>query len=42
MGGSSAPRPDPNIGIAALKSAELGEKMLGWMKDQSDVTNQWA
>lgn len=41
-GGSSAPAPDPNIGIAALKSAEVGEQMLGWMKGQSEVTNGWA
>lgn len=42
MGGSKAPSPDKNIGIAALKSAELGEQMLGWMKGQSEITNQWA
>ncbi|WP_313348169.1 tail fiber domain-containing protein [Paracoccus sp. (in: a-proteobacteria)] len=43
MGGSSsAPKADPNIGIAALKSAETGEQMLSWMQDQAKVTNQWA
>lgn len=43
MGGSSsAPTPDPNIGIAALKSAEVGEQLLGWMQDRSKVTDQWA
>lgn len=42
MGGGSAPRPDPNIGIAAAKSAETGEMMLKWMQDQSKITNQWA
>lgn len=42
MGGSKSPAPDPNIGKAALKSAELGEQMLGWLKDQSEVTNVWA
>lgn len=41
-GGSSAPKPDPNIGKAALRSAKTGEQMLGWMQDQAKVTNQWA
>ena len=41
-GGSSAPKPDPNIGKAALRSAETGEQMLAWMQDQAKVTNQWA
>ncbi|MBP0484677.1 tail fiber domain-containing protein [Sagittula salina] len=43
MGGkSSAPKPDPNIGIAAMKSAQTGEDFLAWMKDQSAISNQWA
>lgn len=42
MGGGSAPKADPNIGIAALKSAEIGEQYLGWMQDQAKITNQWA
>ena len=42
MGRSRAPQADPNIGIAALKSAELGEKHLEWMKGQAEITNQWA
>lgn len=41
MGGGT-PAPDPQIGIAARKSAETGEMMLEWMKDQSKITNQWA
>lgn len=41
-GGGSAPAADPNIGKAALKSAEIGEQYLDWMKDQSAITNQWA
>lgn len=40
--GGSAPKPDENIGIAALKSAEVGEQLLGWMKDQAEITNGWA
>ncbi len=32
-GGSSAPAPDPNIGVAALKQAETGEQWLGFAKD---------
>lgn len=42
MGGGGAPKADPNIGIAALKSAEIGEKYLGWMQEQAKVTNEWA
>lgn len=42
MGGGSAPAPDPNIGIAALRSAETGSAMLDWMKGQAEVTNEWA
>lgn len=42
MGGGSAPSPDPNVGIAALKSAQTGENMLSWMQDQAKITNQWA
>lgn len=41
MGGSS-PKPDANIGKAALKSAETGQAMLDWMKLQAETTNQWA
>lgn len=41
-GGGSAPSPDPNIGLAAIKSAEVGEQYLEWMKDQSEITNKWA
>jgi hypothetical protein len=33
---------DPRIGEAALKSAELGEDYLAWMKDQSKISNAWA
>ena len=42
MGGGSSPKPDKNIGIAALKSAETGEQLLSWMQDQSKITNEWA
>ena len=40
--GKSAPKPDKRIGEAAVKSAELGEKYLGWMQGQSEITNAWA
>lgn len=40
--GGDAPSPDPNIGIAAMKSAETGEKYLNYMQDQAAVTNGWA
>lgn len=40
MGKSSspAPAPDPNIGIAALKNAELGEQYLSFAKDAWKVS----
>lgn len=40
--GKSAPRPDPAIGQAALRTAELGEEYLRWMQDQSQITTGWA
>lgn len=40
--GGSAPKADKNIGIAALKSAELGESVFEWMRGQAEVTNDWA
>ncbi len=40
MGG--APKPDKNIGIAAMKSAETGEAALKWMQEQAKITNLWA
>lgn len=40
--GSSAPKPDKNIGKAALRTAELGEDYLGFMKEQAAITNSWA
>ena len=39
-GGSSAPAPDPAIGQAALKQAELGEDWLSFAKDQYAVSNE--
>ncbi|QIW86707.1 tail fiber domain-containing protein [Klebsiella phage SJM3] len=39
-GGSSAPSPDPNIGLAAMKQAELGEEWLNFAKDQFNVSNE--
>ena len=39
-GGGSAPKPDPNIGIAAVKEAELGEDWLEFAKEQFGVANQ--
>lgn len=42
MGKSKAPKPDPQIGIAAKMSAETGQEMLDFMKDQAAITNQWA
>lgn len=38
--GGSAPAPDPNIGIAALKSAETGEQWLSVAKEQFGVANE--
>ena len=39
-GGSSAPAPDPRIGQAALKNAELGEDWLDFAYEQFDVANE--
>ena len=39
-GGSSAPAPDPQIGEAALKNAELGEDWLEFAYKQFDVANE--
>lgn len=39
-GGGKAPQPDPNIGIAAMKSAENGEKWLEVAKEQFGVANE--
>lgn len=38
-GGGSAPAPDPNIGVAALKNAELGEDWLKFAEEQFAVGN---
>lgn len=37
-----APPADPNIGKAAMLSAETGQDYLAWMRDQAAITNQWA
>ena len=42
MAGGDAPSPDPNIGRAALMSAEVGERYLQFMQAQSDIANTWA
>lgn len=42
MGSGSAPKADPNIGKAAMKSAETGENLLAWMQEQAVTTNAWA
>ena len=39
-GGSSAPEPDPRIGEAALKNAELGEDWLKFAEEQFKVSNE--
>jgi len=38
-GGGSAPSPDPNIGIAALRNAEVGEQWLKFAEEQFKVGN---
>lgn len=43
MGGSSSPpESDPNIGIAARKSASVGQQMIDFMRGQAATTNRWA
>ena len=39
-GGGSAPKPDPNIGVAAVKEAELGEEWLKFAKEQFGEANK--
>ena len=39
-GGGSAPKPDPNIGVAAVKEAELGEEWLKFAQEQFGVANK--
>lgn len=38
-GGGSAPSPDPQIGLAALKNAEIGEDWLDFAREQFEVGN---
>lgn len=40
--GGSPPKADPQMGIAAKMSAQTGQDMLNWMKEQASVTNAWA
>lgn len=42
MGGSSSPRPDPQMGEAAKMSAQTGREMLDFMRGQAEITNEWA
>lgn len=43
MGGSSAaPTQDPRAGEAALLSAQTGQQMLDFMRQQAGIANQWA
>lgn len=37
---SSAPSPDPRIGQAALKQAQLGEEWLGFAREQFEIGNE--
>lgn len=39
---SGSPRPDPRVGEAALKSAEIGEDYLRFMREQAAISNRWA
>lgn len=38
--GGSAPKPDPNIGKAALENAELGREWLSFAREQFDIANE--
>ena len=38
--GGKAPKPDPNIGKAALESAELGREWLSFAREQFDIANE--
>jgi hypothetical protein len=37
--GSKAPKPDPNIGKAAIENAELGREWLSFAREQFDIAN---
>lgn len=39
-GGGSAPKPDPQIGAAALRQAQLGEDWLAFAKEQFGIANE--
>ena len=39
-GGGSAPSPDPMIGVAAMKNAEIGGEWLNFARDQFDSGNE--
>jgi hypothetical protein len=41
-GGGGGSAPDPQVGRAALENAQLGREYLGFMRQQSDITNRWA
>lgn len=38
----SAPKPDKNIGKAALQNSKLGKDYLNFMKGQARISNRWA
>ncbi|HEY8354290.1 MAG TPA: tail fiber domain-containing protein [Methylophilaceae bacterium] len=38
--GGKAPKPDPNIGKAALENAELGREWLSFAREQFDIANE--
>lgn len=42
MGSSSAPEPDPQIGEAALLSAQTGQEMLAFMQENAKMPQAWA
>lgn len=39
-GGGSAPSPDPNIGLAAMKEAQLSEESLNFAREQFAIANK--
>lgn len=42
MGGKKAPSPDPQMGAAAVLSAQTGQNALAFMQQQANITNEWA
>lgn len=41
-GGGGAPKPDKNIGKAAMLTAQIGQDYLDWTKQRAETTDAWS